>query len=431
MREKFSSYYRPEEEWFSKLWQDCTFVLDANVLLNLYRYSQDTSEQFLTLLESIQERLWLPYQAALEYQQRRLDIISSETRAYTDALALSEKLKDSLTSSRRHPFADEKLVENTLELLGKLEDDLKERQEEREKLLSHDPLQIRIGNLFTGRVGDYPQEEVDQEIASRGDERFAREVPPGYMDKSKSGDRKYGDLKIWLEIIDYAKRENKDIVFITDDAKEDWWLEHRGRIIGPRPELIDEISVKAGVSFYMYRPSVFMQYANEHLHQEIKPESIVEIRNLSSTIENQEYASNFEPEELVENIAGRYKAIKNFVRNYRTVENILDLSDQYDLSGFESYRDPSLIPQDLLNELQKLLGQNLEGAKAVQAVHSLEIGILRKHIKKTNLPEEIQIDLIRTNNLSKGFVRLLSNVRDSLIQRKGDLKEFLDDYFDE
>ena len=431
MKNKFSSYYRPTPEWFNELWQTCTFVVDANVLLNLYRYSHSTSEEFLTLLESVQERFWIPYQAALEYQQRRLDVISSQTRAYTETMRLSQDLKDSLSSSRKHPFANEEIVEKTLGLLNDLESDLKKRQEEREKLLSDDPLQIRLGNLFTDKVGERFTEKKEQEIYQRGDERFELKIPPGYMDSAKSESKKYGDLKIWFEIIDYAKREKKNIIFITDDSKEDWWLEHKGRIIGPRPELIDEIQNEAEISFYMYRPGVFMQYANEHLQQEIKPESISEIRDLSESEKHENSVPQLEPVKLAQNISARYKAIKRFLENYDTVEKILDLNDQYDLSEFESCNDPNFIPSDLLAELHPLINDNLEAAKAIQAVHSLQEGILRKHIKKTNLPDEVQIDLFRANKLPKGFVRLMANIRDSFIRRKGELKEFLEDYFEE
>ena len=42
MRKTFPGYYRPTEAEFRRLWDKCIFVLDANVLLNLYRYSEET-----------------------------------------------------------------------------------------------------------------------------------------------------------------------------------------------------------------------------------------------------------------------------------------------------------------------------------------------------------------------------------------------------
>ena len=60
MRTTFLGYYRFTEEEFSTLWKDCLFVLDANVILNLYRYSKNTSDVLLNILKGISERLWLP-----------------------------------------------------------------------------------------------------------------------------------------------------------------------------------------------------------------------------------------------------------------------------------------------------------------------------------------------------------------------------------
>ncbi|WP_370622862.1 PIN-like domain-containing protein [Vreelandella alkaliphila] len=50
-------------------------MFDTNVLLNLYGYAKQTREDFFSILQSINEKLWIPYHAGLEYQRRRLNII--------------------------------------------------------------------------------------------------------------------------------------------------------------------------------------------------------------------------------------------------------------------------------------------------------------------------------------------------------------------
>jgi len=69
MKKTFPGYYCLTEEEFSVLWNTCLFVLDANVLLNLYSYSQETSNELIGILKQISDRLWIPHQAALEYQK--------------------------------------------------------------------------------------------------------------------------------------------------------------------------------------------------------------------------------------------------------------------------------------------------------------------------------------------------------------------------
>ncbi|MCK4822571.1 hypothetical protein KA005_42800 [bacterium] len=39
------------------LWNTCLFVLDANVLLNLHSYSQETSNELIGTLKQISDRL--------------------------------------------------------------------------------------------------------------------------------------------------------------------------------------------------------------------------------------------------------------------------------------------------------------------------------------------------------------------------------------
>lgn len=37
MRESFSYFIRPNENQLKKVWEDCVFVFDTNVLLDLFR----------------------------------------------------------------------------------------------------------------------------------------------------------------------------------------------------------------------------------------------------------------------------------------------------------------------------------------------------------------------------------------------------------
>jgi hypothetical protein len=62
--------------------------------------------------------------------------------------------------------------------------------------------------------------------------------------------------------------------------KEDWWLEHEGKIISPRPELIQEMSFEAGVQFYMYSTDRFMNYAESFLKLTDQQEAIEEAREI-------------------------------------------------------------------------------------------------------------------------------------------------------
>jgi len=61
MKESFKEYYKPTEKEFKNLWDNCEFIFDANVLLNIYRYSSETTEEFLDVLKKVQDRVWIPH----------------------------------------------------------------------------------------------------------------------------------------------------------------------------------------------------------------------------------------------------------------------------------------------------------------------------------------------------------------------------------
>src|SRR3989304_4044199 len=88
MRNSFLGYYRLNERELSKLWRNCVFVVDANVLLNLYRYPKEAREDLLRVLKRVSSRLWLPHQAALEYQCNRLIVIAEQIQRFDEVRKL-------------------------------------------------------------------------------------------------------------------------------------------------------------------------------------------------------------------------------------------------------------------------------------------------------------------------------------------------------
>ncbi|WP_204277464.1 PIN-like domain-containing protein, partial [Escherichia coli] len=66
-------------------------------------------------------------------------------------------------------------------------------------------------------------------LKKEGEDRYAKKIPPGYKDAKKDAGEfdKYGDLIIWKDMIGKAKADKRPILFISDDAKEDWWWIHK------------------------------------------------------------------------------------------------------------------------------------------------------------------------------------------------------------
>ncbi len=57
MRDLFPGYYQTTEADFRKLWQSCVFSVDANVLLDVFRYSEETSIALRNLSTTLRQLL--------------------------------------------------------------------------------------------------------------------------------------------------------------------------------------------------------------------------------------------------------------------------------------------------------------------------------------------------------------------------------------
>ncbi len=101
-----------------------------------------------------------------------------------------------------------------------------------------DPVSLIYSDLFKRHVfidHDKTHEEIEAELKRRNELK----IPPGYKDSSKADDG-VGDLIIWLSILNLASSKQKNIVFITQETKQDWWNKSDGTAFLPRYELIDE-----------------------------------------------------------------------------------------------------------------------------------------------------------------------------------------------
>jgi len=269
MREKYPGWYPKRPDSVAKLWDTAIFVPDANVLLHCLRHKTVVRDELLRLFEAIGDALWIPYQVGLEFQRNRLDVEFGALDAY-DALikdqeANIDKARERLRQLRAHPTID---VQKELAALDMFISDFAARMKAARD--AHPSAEIdgvleKLTKLLDNRVGDKWAPEKLVALKKEGDDRYSKKVPPGYKDQKKDAGEydKFGDLIIWKDMIAKAKAEKRPVIFISDDAKEDWWWIHRGRKIGPRPELIEEFRAEAGQDFHIYEFSQFLRFAAE------------------------------------------------------------------------------------------------------------------------------------------------------------------------
>ncbi|KAA3647176.1 MAG: hypothetical protein DWQ07_06665 [Chloroflexi bacterium] len=303
MKDLFPSYYRPTDDDFKEMWENGTFIFDTNVLLNLYRYKQETRDQLFTVLEALQNRIWIPFHVALEFQNNRLKVIADQRNKYREVSALLEnsvkelnRKFDDLRLRKRHSIINpDDLTKEINKAYEEAVKDVNSIGENEPKDLSEDELRQKIDTLFSGRVGPPPnsQEEI-LEWTEGAKHRYELGIPPGYEDDDKRTvllyngleiESKGGDFIIWKQLLDFlqTKPDIQSVVFVTDDGKEDWWLKIQGKTIGPRPELIDEAIAFGKVQhFHMYEPEQFLEFAGRFLKIKISADALEDVRDVSS-----------------------------------------------------------------------------------------------------------------------------------------------------
>lgn len=73
MRNSFKEYYGLNSSELDKLWKEGIIVFDTNVLLSLYRRSQGVRDDFISMIKSLSDRIWIPYQVGYEFHEHRLE----------------------------------------------------------------------------------------------------------------------------------------------------------------------------------------------------------------------------------------------------------------------------------------------------------------------------------------------------------------------
>lgn len=378
MKDVFKEFYNIEKSILEELWKDekTIFVFDTNVLLSLYGYAKQTRDDFFSILEALNEKLWIPYHVGLEYQRRRLTVIKNEKIIFNNIEANLDKIQkvfkgdfEKLALKRRFP----KLFENTEKLEREISKSISNYRKSVQHwdsaqpcVSSHDEIRDRLNDIFYCKVGEQPKDQkwLD-DLYKIGEDRFKKKIPPGFKDDGKGSgsdthfyndglyyERKYGDLILWMQLIERAKSENvENVIFVTDDAKEDWWYKidlNGKKNIGPLAELQSEIYRESKIkSFHMYSTPSFMEDGKKNLAVKVDERSIkdAEIHHLKSAIEDYEkgiFDSSLSASENMKEIIHSYgdsfdnvRQMENKIRLHR--KQLADSTNMKEI--LRSYRD--------------------------------------------------------------------------------------------
>ncbi|MGP5309620.1 PIN-like domain-containing protein [Vreelandella alkaliphila] len=187
-KNSFPEYFKEKED-LNYLWGECVFVFDANVIINLYRYSDDTKDSLLNVLEAYKDRVWISHQAAKEYLKNRTSVIAEEETNFVSAASKVETfVKDFQTfvgEQRKHPFVKDSLLEKLVDICNELKNELNGNGKKYFSRINDDEIRRKIELIFSDKIGPGFREEELEEIFIEGVDRYSNKTPPGYEDEEK------------------------------------------------------------------------------------------------------------------------------------------------------------------------------------------------------------------------------------------------------
>lgn len=384
------------------MWRLCVFAFDANMLLNIYRYTPETQGKFFAILERLKERIWIPHQAASEYFKRREDVIYSQLRVYDDvAVKLDadlEKLAKQLEESYRwHPSIKiESVVKHIKTALAQAKKSLERDKEKHPNFSDSDPLCERVVELFDGKTGARFSDTELAKIYEEAEERFKILRPPGFSDaKNKGIPEKYGDVVIWFELIEHAKSEKKPLVFVTDDRKEDWWVKKSGKTISARPELLEEFQKKTNTSIYIYQSEQFIEYAFKFFEVEDAQAAVEEVQEVRRQDEEQEAKRNTSFER-VDSPKAVYRAVPS--TNLSAIQEAV------------AARIASQIPKTNIDKITHVLARHTASYLQNNVFQNAALEAAKLAVSRTQVNDHIQSVIANTaSQINKTFLDAISD----------------------
>lgn len=264
--------------------QGTTIVLDTNVILDLARYSLYTSKNILEIFNKCTDLIWIPNQVFKEYSKNKYNVFGNLRKRYssfeknllTIIDASEKKLENVLQNSYKYKYFGNKILSNDI---------LKKIEEFREIITSYKDtvgteydeitsnsaeiiknIEKFISDLETNKqIGKKISFNEQLKIIEEGELRYKYKLPPGFKDDKKEGIEKFGDLFIWKEILKLPTNKNtNNIIFVTNDEKNDWWNKDEHGYLEIREELLDEfLEINPNVSIVFMTIGMFQKYASK------------------------------------------------------------------------------------------------------------------------------------------------------------------------
>lgn len=329
MKKQFPEYYRIGKEDLHRQFKNLIFIFDANALLDIFRLDESITNEIFEVMERYSSQIVIPHHAAEEYNknihsvlQKQLDNIDAAQRAFKSFTQLLE-------AKRNQPYISANSNRKLNALKKSIQQDFQMQRDYLLDQLVHGELQNKMIELLNNKVLPAFTEDELERIKVEGSKRYEQKIPPGWKDNSK-GENSYGDLINWKEILRFAVKNQKSIIFITNDQKEDWMCECQGKAICPHYELLREFYQTVGntkLIFHIYTLDRFLAFVHDENHDLVSKETAEQVYDV---LYDNQYSALIDSIMRLQESYAKINEISKTYHKYYTLKNdkfVFDLEE--------------------------------------------------------------------------------------------------------
>jgi hypothetical protein len=347
---EFEGYLPPTSREVAAALSEGYVILDANVLLGLYKHLQPAREIALDCLRSLGDRLWIPHQVAREYWRHRAKELRDNALPTRPLDRVRDEIRQQinrLTPATRTGGEVDDLRTSLLNQIDRLETQLTGALGipiDVDKALTtprEDPVATALIEIFDDRIGDLPTDEA--EMIAAGLKRFKNQQPPGYKDGPKKADQRpeqgTGDYLLWEQTLSHLERVGiaGPFVIVTSDEKEDWRLKLEKRVLGPHPDLIAEARRRLGHPVFVISPSEFYDELTRR-QGSVDPDAVESLIATSESDAPLDWQASTYEELLNRLDAAGYQVQAESIRRAASSGGSVSRAEVYEIGAFDESR---------------------------------------------------------------------------------------------
>ncbi len=302
---------------FENNWNCGLIVFDTSSLLRIYEWHVEKAIELKDVLKCKADDIWIPHQVNVEVMKMKTDV--EKQNKYLNIIEKIEVSPVKWASIRKmfkrwenHGYEEEfksKVLE--MEISGITPERIQTLKELADKLRNVHIHKVSIDSVYRDLFSNIGKPFSESEQKNLIKEYNNTPTAPGHKDRKKKNSNAHGDYFIWKQIIKQAQESSKDIIFVTNDIKEDWFSNKELHI--PRQELLEEFFTETNRRIIIISLTSFLEECSAYVNGDIS--ELIAYSKIQDQV--REIFDNWYPDMLIDKI-------NEYIENDSTIKDEME-----------------------------------------------------------------------------------------------------------